>query len=250
MLAALITPLALLYLCILIGLIRVWWKHREVRRKLLWIIIPFGVIYLFSTPPAAYLTMHPLEKPYPQGDEVPADVGAIVVLAGSIRDSNVDKPRSEPGTDTVYRCLHASTLHRKAEHLPIVVSGGADGQGGPAYAHVMRDFLITQGIKASSLIVEDRSRNTHENAVECARILHERGIQRAVLVTDAAHMRRASGCFRKQGADVIPSACNHLQPQYHPKPSHILPSSQSVGIVNRAFHEWVGLLVYQVRGYL
>ena len=55
------------------------------------------------------------------------------------------------GPDTLYRCLHAAALHRKAPHLPVVVCGGADGQGGPAYAYVMRDFLLGQGVKATSV---------------------------------------------------------------------------------------------------
>lgn len=130
------------------------------------------------------------------------------------------------------------------------MSGGADGHGGPAYAHVMRDFLLGQGVKASSLVVEDRSRSTYENAVESCRLLRERCLRRVVLVTDASHMRRAAGCFRAQGAEATPSACNHLQPEFHATPSNVVPKARSVSIVDKSFHEWVGLLVYWARGRL
>jgi uncharacterized SAM-binding protein YcdF (DUF218 family) len=250
MIAALLTPLALLHLLVLIGLARLWWKHKEARRRVLGVAVPFLLLYLLSTPPAAYLSLNPLERPYPPTEEVPADAEAIVVLAGSIREANSVRPRPEPGPETLYRCLHAATLHRTAPQLPVVVSGGADGRGGPAYAHVMRDFLLGQGVKASSLVVEDRSRNTYENAVESCRLLRERGLRRVVLVTDASHMRRAAGCFRAQGAEVIPSACNHIESQFTLVPSDIVPRAQSVSGVDKAFHEWIGLLVYRVRSRL
>lgn len=192
--------------------------------------------------------MHPLERPYQTSTEVAPDAEAIVVLAGSIRTAQGARTSAEPGPDTVYRCLHAAALHRSAPHLPVIICGGADGQGGPAYSYVMRDFLLGQGVRAEAIIMDDRSRNTFENAVEASRLLRERGLQRASLVTDASHMRRAVGCFQTQGVEVSPSACNHLQPEYHPKLSHLLPSSRSVAVVNAAFHEWLGLLVYRVRG--
>ena len=250
MLAALATPLALLFLLTLLGLIRLWWKRGEGRRRLLWVAVPFFLLYLLSTPPASYLALHSLEQPYPPSEEVPANAEAIVVLAGSVRIANSVRPQPELGPDTLYRCLRAAALHRKAPHLPVVVCGGAVDDDDPVYAHVMRDFLLGEGVKASCLIVEDKSRNTYENAVECCRILRQRGLSRIVLVTSASHMRRAAGCFRAQGADVTPSACNHLETEYYLAPSDPIPSARSVVNVDAAFHEGVGLLVYRLRGRL
>jgi uncharacterized SAM-binding protein YcdF (DUF218 family) len=250
MLAALATPLALLFLLTLLGLIRLWWKRGEGRRRVLGAAVPFLLAYLLSTPPASYLALHSLEQPYPPSEEVPANAEAIVVLAGSVRIANSVRPQPELGPDTLYRCLRAAALHRKAPHLPVVVSGGTTGDDEPAYAHVMRDFLLGQSVKAPGLIVEDRSRNTFENAVECGRLLRQRGITRVVLVTSASHMRRAAGCFRAQGFEVTPSACNHLETEYRAIPSDTIPSARSIVNVDTAFHEWVGLLVYRLRGRL
>lgn len=101
MIVALATPVALLHLLVLVGLVRLWWKYKEVRRRVLWVAVPFLLLYLLSTDLAAFLALNPLERPYPPAEEVPLDAEAIVVLAGSIRAANSVRPRPE----TLYRCL-------------------------------------------------------------------------------------------------------------------------------------------------
>ena len=105
--------------------------------------------------------------------EVPA-AGAIVVLgAGSYRD-----PPEYDGTDTVgrftlERLRYAAWLHRRTG-LPLLVTGGKTFPGTPAEAGAMAlslkdDFGI--GVR----FVEDRSRNTADNAVNSARMLADAG---------------------------------------------------------------------------
>jgi uncharacterized SAM-binding protein YcdF (DUF218 family) len=252
MLSALLTPFALLHLVMLVGLVRLWRKHRDARRGVLLVAVPFLLLWVLNTPTAAFLLGHPLERSYaPQSEEVPPDAQAIVVLAGSTRAANAGRARPEPGPATLYRCVHALALHRKAPHLPIVVSGGVDPDVGAGHAEVMRDFLVAQGVPPAKVSVEARSANTYENAVETAQVLQSLGAKRVVLVTDASHMWRAEGCFRAQGVEVIPSACNHLQPEYSwTKPSHTLPRPKGATEVHVALHEWAGLLTYRLRGRL
>lgn len=114
----------------------------------------------------------------------------------------------------------------------------------------MRDFLGDRGIDEADLIVEDRSRTTHENAVECRRILESRRIRKVVLVTDATHMLRALGCFRKQGIEAVPSACAHRATQFPWGLSDFLPSVNAVPNHELVLHEWLGLAWYWLRGYL
>lgn len=252
MLSALFTPFALLQLVALVGLVRLWWKHKEARRGVLLVAVPLLLLWVLNTHTIGYLTIHPLERPYvPQSDEVPPDVQAIVVLAASTRPANPARARPEPGSSTLYRCVHALALHRKAPHLPIIVSGGSDPESGASHAEVMRDFLVAHGVNPSKVIVEGGSRNTYENAVESARVLRTLGANRVLLVTDASHMWRAEGCFRRQGLDVIPSACNHLKAEYHwEKGIHVIPSARAAAEVDAGAHEWMGLFTYWLRGRL
>ena len=143
-------------------------------------------------------------------------------------------------------------LHRLAPDRPILVSGGQleEGRPDPTAAGAMRDFLVRCGVPAPAIITEGRAANTYENAVESCRLLRERGIRRIVLVTDAAHMRRAEACFRAQGVDVVPSACAHRANEYHFEWRDLAPDVRSAADVDQAWHEWVGLAVYRLRGRL
>ena len=74
---------------------------------------------------------------------------------------------------------------------------------GEGVAPLMRDFLVTHGVPAAVILVENASRNTHENAVNVARLLA--GVPgRKVLVTSDYHMFRARRAFEKAGLHVIP----------------------------------------------
>ncbi len=84
----------------------------------------------------------------------------------------------------------------------LVVSGGEVGPP-PAEARLMQALAIELGVAAARIVVEDRSRNTFENAVYTGRIMRDRGWPRVVVVTDAWHMRRALFVFARLGLDAI-----------------------------------------------
>jgi uncharacterized SAM-binding protein YcdF (DUF218 family) len=67
----------------------------------------------------------------------------------------------------------------------------------------------------STVIVENRSRNTLENAREVRKILKGK---RIILATSAYYMRRAVAMSRRQGFTVIPSPTFYLVQTRRPLP--------------------------------
>lgn len=64
----------------------------------------------------------------------------------------------------------------------------------------MLDELEMRGVKRARLLLEDRGRNTREQAVNLARLLRTDGEEPMILlVTSTEHMRRAAGAFRRAG---------------------------------------------------
>lgn len=58
---------------------------------------------------------------------------------------------------------HAARLYHKGYFKRIVVSGGVPVEDGTLEAHKMRDVLLSRGVKASDILVEDKATNTGEN---------------------------------------------------------------------------------------
>jgi uncharacterized SAM-binding protein YcdF (DUF218 family) len=238
-------PHVILSLLLTIGLARLWWKCPEMRRRLLWAIVPFGLLLLLSTPVAAYLALGTLEWQHPPLTAVPDDAGAIVVLSGYVLPADQVRPEPELAADTLCRCLLAARLYQQGKPRPILVSGGQPKANEPGtHAQAMRDFLLTQGVAPADIWMEDRSRTTHENAVYSAERLRERKVGKVVLVSTASHLPRAVRCFRAQGVEVVPAGCEYQATQL----ADFLPSPSAAEKVQIAVHEWLGLLWYWLRG--
>lgn len=249
--AQVVTPMAFFHVVILIALIYLWRKQKEGRRRLLWVAVPFILLTLLHSHAAGYYSVRSLESDYPPTEGVPPDAGVIVVLAGAVRAPDRVRTRVELGPSTLARCQHAVLLHKVAPDRPILVSGGPiDFGDGVTGASAMKQFLVSCGVPGGTILEEGRSRTTHENATECAKVLRERGVRKIVLVTHAIHMRRAAACFRAEGIEVSPSPCGHSATSYEPEFSDFIPDAWSVNQVDQAWHEWVGLAMYSVRGWI
>jgi uncharacterized SAM-binding protein YcdF (DUF218 family) len=67
----------------------------------------------------------------------------------------------------------------------------------------MAGLAAAEGLNPERIVLEERARNTLENARECILLLKARRIERILLITDAPHMPRSLLCFRiLGGADM------------------------------------------------
>jgi len=245
-------PFILFHLAAIVGLANLWHRRRESRRRLLLITIPYAALTFWCLPWVSYLALGTLEWWYPPLRPRPTDVGAIVVLAGNMLPADAGRRRAELGLTTVSRCRHAIDLYRQGPPLPVLVSGGrlTSNPSDPPSSRLMRDFLVEQGVRPVDIVEEDRSRTTHENAIECGKRLRLREIRKVVLVTDATHMLRAEGTFRRQGIEAIPSACNYRTLGFDRSLLDFLPSPKAALTCQAVWHEWLGIAWYRVRGAL
>lgn len=250
--AGLLDPYRMLILIIGAGIVVLWRRRCVPIGRLLLVTTSFAVLVVLSTPAIAYLSLGTLEWRYPPTESRPDDVGAIVVLGGGMRHADATRLHAELNADTLARCLHAVALYRRGEACPVILCGGeiSPGPSTPPLAHLMREFIRDLGIDDDDIIIDDRSRTTHENAAECRKRLQERRIGKVVLVTDAAHMFRALRSFRKQGIPAVPSACHHDATEFEWGLWDFLPSAAAVRGHQRTFHEWIGSAWYWVNGYL
>ncbi|MBT8075939.1 MAG: YdcF family protein, partial [Gammaproteobacteria bacterium] len=99
-------------------------------------------------------------------------------------------------------------------------------------------------------LLEDKSRNTRENAVFSKEIIDRYDCGQPLLVTSIAHMPRAVATFEKFGINVFPVSTD-VRAYY--KESHTvmdyLPDAEALEMTTNVMREWLGRKVYAWRGW-
>ena len=202
----------------------------------------FGIawILLCATPAFAAWLRSGLENPYParQASTYPA-ADAIVVLGGG------DPPDfgRGVGTEQTTRAGFALELYRQTR-VPIILFSGGAGE-----ATEMAQQLEQQGVPAQSLRIEPASATTYQNAAYSAPLLEREHLHRILLVTSAVPMRRAAACFEHLGFDVIPAPA--IEATQTPAVNATwLPQRAVLLKSQRYLHEYIGMMVYEMRGWI
>jgi uncharacterized SAM-binding protein YcdF (DUF218 family) len=179
----------------------------------------------------------PLNLQQAQGAE------AIVILGGGGRRHSREYKQPSINRLTLERLRYGARLARQSG-LPILLSGGVAGAQ-YTEARMMAESLRTD-FGLNPLWLEERSANTEENAHYSAAILKEAGVQHIILVTHAAHMRRAYADFSATGLKVTPAPTAFFTPLTENGNSlSWLPTANSSYAAWYALHEWAGLLQRQ-----
>lgn len=208
--------------------------------------------YLCSIPFTASLLNRSLQIYPPLTEQVLSSPRpeAIVVLGGGLHADAPEygnSPTVHPRT--LGRVRYAAWLARQTG-LPALTSGGRGSRAkaeDPAEADLMK-AMLEQELGIGVVMAETASRNTWENAVNCAAILHERHIQTLLLVSNAVHLPRAVAAFQAQGLRVIPAPTLFFNEQLEPlDPQSWLPSVAAIAEIHYGGYEWLGRLWYAVR---
>lgn len=236
-LSTLLLPPLLPLLCIAVGLLLLRRRPR-LGRTLAW----GGLLaaWLLSTPAFVRLLTTPLENvPVLQAQDL-ARGEAIVILGAGANRYMPEYGRSGPTRLALERLRYGARLARDSG-LPVLVSGEA----GPMADALETDFSVAPRWRESG------SLDTADNARRSAAILGQAGVRRIVLVTHAAHMRRAKAEFGLHGFEVIPAPTAYLSVQDRTKTDleylDYLPGPSAAFAAWYALHEWAGLLVIRIR---
>jgi uncharacterized SAM-binding protein YcdF (DUF218 family) len=243
-------PFTVLYLLTALALVALWLRRRGGRRTLIVFTILFGLLTFLCTPVVAHFALGSLEWRYAPLPQRPENTQAIVVLAAGIRPPEALRPEPELDANSYYRCLEGVRLYRQGAPCPVLVSGGKvnPAEPGPTCAEVMRTFLVQQGVAPADILVEDRSTTTYENSLFSRELLWERHLEHIVLVTDSTHLFRAERCFRKQGLEVVPAACNFRAVRFEWTLFAFLPNPRAAINCEDVEHEWLGSIWYWLQG--
>src|SRR5213078_952001 len=130
----------------------------------------------------------------------------IIVLGGAI-SPDVSAARDEVAlNEAAERLTVAAELARRYPEARILLSGGSGAliYEESAEAPFAMRLLQGLGVARARILLEDRSRNTVENAIFSKALAQPKPGERWLLVTSGYHMPRSVGIFRKAGFPVEP----------------------------------------------
>lgn len=248
-------PLGLSCFLLLLSLVCWWFAPRWMPLPILLALI---ILLTASNADVSNLLVRSLEhQNIPQGELPSAD--AIVLLGGATKPAIPPRPMvdvNEQGD----RVLYAAKLYLDKKAPLIIASGGRiDWEGGTAEssrvseAADMAQLLILMGVPKEAIIEEPTSLNTYENAINVQKILQEKGINQILLVTSALHMPRSLAIFQRLGIKAIAAPTDFFISEEDEKLTsaffEILPDADRLAISTKAIKEYIGLIVYRLKGW-
>jgi uncharacterized SAM-binding protein YcdF (DUF218 family) len=200
--------------------------------------------------PLGNLLLLPLEERFPAWDPAHGAPDGIIVLGGAI-DIQPSVVRGVPElNEAAERMTAAVELARKYPAARVVFSGGEASLilRGANEADFAVAFFEGLGLPHERVLLENRSRNTVENAEFSKSLAQPQPGERWLLVTSAYHMPRAVGAFRAVGFAVEPYPVDWRTRGIE---GAIIPFNSAADGLKRtdtASREWVGLLAYWLTG--
>ena len=151
------------------------------------------------------------------------------------------------------RLLNTIELYKKGIIEKILICGASGSMSSEMKeASLLKHFMVEIGIPNEKIIIEEKSKNTYENALFCSKILNEMHPDKnskILIITSDYHMRRSVACFKKMNIKTDP---------YVKKPTRyhfdleqiIMPQSNVLFKWKVLFHEIIGYYAYIIVGYI
>lgn len=240
------TPSDLLLLLLLLGLF--FMASARLRRAGMMMVVFSGLAFLCVLIfPVASWVAAPLENRFPSPRSLPQHVDGIIVLGGAIDPATTARHGMPSLNNAAERMTEFVRLARKYPEARLVFSGGS-GQlalGLPSFteADAARLFFMQQGLDAGRILFERKSRNTYENVIFARALVHPLPGQAWLVISSAQDMPRTVGIFRKAGWPVIA-----VPVDYKADKQGGMELGDNLSELDRAAHEWLGLLVYYLTG--
>lgn len=220
---------------------------QSLRKKLL--VSCLSMLFLFTNP---FITNSVMRwwQDVPDQSLRHKNYDAAIVLTGFM-SYNTEYQQNDFG-GSADRLTEALALYRKNTVGKIIISGGSGSLiDNIREANIARNFLIYQcHVPEQDILTDTISRNTRENAIESRRIMQDNNIKSALLITDAVHMPRSIGCFKKVGLNIDTYPVNITRRQRYNPTDLIVPQLTALNDWNALLHETTGYIFYKLAGYI
>lgn len=219
-------------------------RRPKVSRRLLLVSMVCIGLLGFERIPMQLLA--PLEAEFTKPDIAnPEKYRGVIVLGGATQHPSIFLAHRSVATgEAGERMAEAAALMVRHPDWQLIFSGG-EGRllpTGVTEGLLAREYFNAFGLDESRVILETRSRNTRENAIEVAKLLGDNCDERWLLITSAWHMPRSYEQFMRAGCPATPYPVDFRSADSIGWREYSLVNS--LGLWQTALHEWLGKAMY------
>jgi uncharacterized SAM-binding protein YcdF (DUF218 family) len=242
-----LSPISLLLIAAILGVLFSEGRHARTGRA-----SAIGAIILLAAAamtPVGLLLAAPLEDRFPQPPpDMPPPTG-IIVLGGAVNGA-ASTARGQTVFDEGERVVEAAILAKRYPNARVIFTGGSGSLIPVVSTEALeaRKLMADLGADPARVTLEERSRNTAENARFTAALVHPDPSQRWLLITSAFHITRSMGVFEKAGFNVIAYPVAYRTPGAGRGLLWDFDPARNLRIFEIATREWVGLAAYRATG--
>jgi len=249
LLGILIIPGNMLFFLALAGACALYFRFTRLGRSL--VLIAAVGFALCGFGPVGNILARPLEDRFTRPPVDTPDPTGIIVLGGAIDPDITESRDSIALARAGSRLTEAAALALHYPNAILVFSGGSAAilSNPIPEAPAAKRLFVSLGIAAERVVLEDRSRDTAENAAFTRDLINPQPGQRWLLVTSAVHMPRAVGAFRRTGFAVVPYPVGYVTAGQPSDFWEFRPDvTDGLMLTTLAIHEWAGLVAYWLTG--
>lgn len=243
-------PIGIVLELSLVALLLSWCGKRK--SSVVFLLTAMLVLLLSSLPIVGDKLMATLEREYPAIALEDIPVSECVVMLGGAVDPILPPRVDVELFEAADRVFKTASLYHAGKANVLIIAGG--GQPWSPFeqseAEAVHSILVDWGVPASAILLDTRSRNTRENAINSRELLEESNCGKPLLVTSAAHMKRSVAAFNRLGVEVFPVSVDVRVvevPEY--TFMDYVPGADALKMTTDAMREWMGQKVYQYRGW-
>ena len=213
-------------------------------------VLSLILIAIAGLSPLGNALILPLEDRFPPWDDSRGAPDGIISLGGAF-DTVVSPARHEIAlNEAAERLTVMAELARRFPAARIVFSGGSGRlvYEGATEAELAARLFESFGIAKERILLEDKSRDTDENARFTKALVQPKAGERWLLVTSAHHMPRAIAVFRAAGFPVEAYPVDYRTRGAIDLTRPFASLGDGLRRIDTATREWVGLMMYRLTG--
>jgi uncharacterized SAM-binding protein YcdF (DUF218 family) len=205
-------------------------------------IFGIGLLVIFSYGIFTKPVLYHLERLYaPLNVEgIPATVKGeiryVVVLGSGHVSDPVLTRTAQIGGSSLYRLIEGIRIYRELPGTKLVISGGVIPDP-VTNARVVGDVAHQIGVPVKDTLIEERPSDTIDEARVLKGLIGDRSF---VLVTSAAHMKRAVRIFQDRGMKPVPAPTDYvLKDRQGGNMGSWAPNCGNLFVSQRVIYEWL-----------